>query len=125
MERLHSELYENHTPYNELSKEYQVYQSYIVSALYSAKVLKSDEIDKNDATYIAWTTDETISLYEYLSYAISMNWVDVSKLNMESQYSDSAEIFEQTVRYIDEMLTDNTGFQKKIYKYLLKETRTE
>ena len=121
MECLHSELYENHTPYNKLSKEYQVYQSYIVSALYSAKVLKSDEIDKNDATYIAWTTDETISLYEYLSYAISMNWVDVSKLNMESQYSDSTEIFEQTVGYIDEMLTDNTGFQKKIYKYLLKE----
>ena len=32
------------------------------------------------------------------------------------------EQFEQTVRYIDEMLTDNTGFQKKIYKYLLKIT---
>lgn len=121
MERIHSELYEKHTPYNQLPKEYQVYQSYITSALYSTKVLKSNEIDKNDEVYVAWTTDETISLYDFLSYAISKSWVDVSKLEMESQYSDSAEIFDQLVKYIDSMLAENVGFSKKIYKYLIRD----
>lgn len=121
MDTIHTELFEKHTPYNQLKKEYQVYQSYIASALYSTKVLKSEEVDKNDDVYVAWTTEETISLYDFLSYAISKNWVDVSKLNMESQYSDSNEIFNQLVKYIDEMLEENVGFSKKIYKYLIKE----
>ena len=59
--------------YKSLSKEMQAYMNYIADDLLmdQAGILSSDAIDTSDKTYIAWTKDETISLYEYLNYAIS------------------------------------------------------
>ncbi len=114
------QLYEKFTPYNQLPTEYQIYQSYIVSMLKEYDVLMSDEIDKNDETYIAWTTDEVISLGEFLKYCISQNWVNVSKINLESKYADSEEIFDGLTEYIFEKLKNNTTFAKKVYKYMIK-----
>lgn len=118
---LYDELMVSATPYNKLSKEYQNYESYIVSMLMSDNhgVLIRDEIDTTDATYIAWTKDETISLKEYLNYAISMNWVDTTKLDLEVQYSDSDEIYAGLVDYIIESLQNNSEFNKKLYKYMI------
>ncbi len=118
---LYDELMVSATPYNRLSKEYQNYESYIVSMLMSDNhgVLIRDEIDTTDATYIAWTKDETISLKEYLNYAISMNWVDTTKLDLEVQYSDSDEIYAGLVDYIIESLQNNSEFNKKLYKYMI------
>lgn len=107
------------TPYNQLSKEYKNYESYIVSMLMDKGVLISSAIDREDATYIAWTNDETISLNEYLTYAISKNWIDITKLSVESQYSDSTEVLNSVIQYILENLKDNTRFSKKIYKYMI------
>ncbi|MBR5597048.1 MAG: penicillin-binding protein [Lachnospiraceae bacterium] len=117
---LTEQLYEKHTPYNKLTTEYQIYQSYIVSMLKEYDVLISKEIDTNDATYIAWTKDEVISLGEFLEYCISKNWVDVSKINLESKYADSDEIFDSLVEYIFDKLQSNTTFAKKMYKYMIK-----
>lgn len=118
---LREELMETATPYNRLSKEYQNYESYIVSLLMSENhgVLIRDEIDTTDATYLAWTRDETISLKEYLNYAISMNWVDTTKLNLDVQYSDSDEIYAGLVDYIIEALQNNSEFNKRLYKYMI------
>lgn len=118
---LQEELMVTATPYNRLSKEYQNYESYIVSLLMSENhgVLMRDEIDTTDATYIAWTKDETISLKEYLNYAISMNWVDTTKLDLDVQYSDSDEIYAGLVDYIIEALQNNTEFNKRLYKYMI------
>jgi len=118
-EELRRELLEGHTPYNELSKEYQVYESFIVSMLYENNIILKDEIDKNDETYIAWTKDEVISLGEYLNYVIAKNWVDVSRLNIVSQYSDSQEIYNKVISYIFEKLDLNADFEKKIYRYMI------
>ena len=117
---LKEQLYEKFTPYNKLSTEYQVYQSYIVSMLKELDVLMTSEIDKNDETYIAWTTDEVISLGEFLKYCISKNWVDVSKINLDSKYADADEIFDSLTEYIFEKLQNNTTFAKKMYKYMIK-----
>ena len=83
---LKSMLNENPQPYDQLSKEYQVYQLYITSLLSEKGIVLSNEIDKNDPVYIAWHTDETISLKEYLLHLIAMNWIDISKLELEKQY---------------------------------------
>lgn len=122
LEGLRQELLETKTPYNQLSDEYQVYESYIVSMLgsNSKSVLQENLIDTEDATYQAWHTEESISLNEYLNYAIARNWIDVTKLNMGSQYSDSEEIYAQLVDYIMESLKNNTEFSKKLYKYMIK-----
>ncbi|MBQ9990595.1 MAG: penicillin-binding protein [Lachnospiraceae bacterium] len=118
--RLEEELYVGNTPYKELSTEYQVYQSYIVSMLTDNGVIISDSIDVNDATYKAWKTEETISLGEFLTYCISQNWIDVSKINLSSKYADSEEIFTALTQYIFNRLENNTTFAKKMYKYMIK-----
>ena len=118
-EKLRYELTEGRTPYNKLSKEYQVYQSNIVSRLQSSGVIMSEAVNEDDPTYIAWTKDEVLSLNEYLQYCISQNWIDVSKLALNEKYADSAEIYGKLLDYIVDMIEHNTEFQKRFYKYML------
>lgn len=117
---LRMELMETKTPYETLDMEYQVYESYIAEMLYDNSIIVRDRVDVNDETYIAWTTDEVISLNEYLNYCIAMNWIDVTRLNLNSQYSDSEEIFERIVDYIFEQLKDDVDFNKRIYRFMIK-----
>ncbi len=116
---LRRELTEAFTPYNMLTKEYQVYQSNIVSLLNRNGVIMSEAVDASDATQIAWATEEVISLSEYLQYCIARNWIDVSKLELDDKYSDSAEIYDKLLEYIISMIDKNTEFQKRFYKYML------
>lgn len=116
---LREELLNKKTPYDKLSKEYKNYESYIVSMLMDKGVLMSSVIDREDATYIAWTKDEVISLNEYLNYAISKNWIDITKLTVDSQYSDSTEVMNSMVDYIIDNLDSSTSFSKKLYKYMI------
>lgn len=76
-------------------------------------------VDKNDATYIAWTKDEVISLNEYLNYAIAQNWINVSRLDIGSQYSDSVEIYDKILDYVFEKIDVDVDFDKKIYRYMI------
>lgn len=118
-DELRYELTEGMTPYNQLSTEYQVYQSNIVQLLNRNGVIMTEAVDSQDSTQIAWAVDEVISLNEYLKYCIAQNWIDVSKLELDDQYSDSAEIFDKLVSYIIEMIDKNSEFQRRFYKYML------
>lgn len=118
-DKLREELTETKTPYRKLKKEYQVYQSNIVTLLNRNGVILTSAVDSNDATQKAWAVEEVISLNEYLHYCISMNWIDVSKLELNDKYSDSAEIYDKLVDYIISMVDHNTEFQKRFYKYML------
>ncbi len=113
------ELTEGNTPYNQLSKEYQVYQSNIVTLLKRNGVIMTEVLDENDPTQIAWAQEEVISLSEYLKYCISMNWIDVSKLELDDKYSDSTEIYNKLMDKMLEIVDKNTDFQKRFYKYML------
>lgn len=118
-ERLRQELNVKRTPYNRLSQEYQVYQSNIVSLLNKNGVIITEAVNHEDETQIAWAVEEVISLAEYLEYCISKNWIDVSKLELDQKYSDSAQIFHQLTEYIIAAIDKNTEFQKRFYKYML------
>lgn len=120
-ERLQTELFDTRKVYKELSTEYQVYESFITEMLYTNGIIVKSRVDTEDATYLAWTKEEVISLYEFLNYCIAKNWVDVSKLDLKSQYSDSEEIYKKIVDYIFENLQENLDFSKKIYKYMIKD----
>ncbi len=117
---LREELTQIKTPYQDLSTEYQVYQSYITTMLSDNAIILSSEIDVSDPTYKAWREEETISLSEYIEYAISQNWIDVSKLELSGRYSDSIEIYDRIVDYIIDKVDNNSDFYKKIYKYMIK-----
>lgn len=119
-EKLLLELTEKKTPYNKLNKEYQVYESNIVEYLLKRGILDESLIDTEDETYKAWREEETISLSEYLYYAISKGWVDVTKLALTSQYADSEEIYEKVVDSIFMILDNTADYQKKLFKYMLK-----
>ncbi len=109
--------------YTNLTIDMKNYMSYIVSDVLMGdnQVLVSSEIDTTDETYIAWTTDEVISLKEYLEYAISMNWVDVSGLDVESAYLNSDEIYEVLLEFISTELADDAEFHTMVYKYILQD----
>ena len=118
-EKLRQELFEKKTVYSRLTKEYQVYESNIVNLLVKNGIILSDLISENDKYQYAWTTEENISLYEYLTYLITQNWVDGSKLELTSEYSDSTEVYEKLVDYLMDAIDHNTEFQKRFYKYML------
>lgn len=118
-EKLRQEFYEKKTVYSRLSKEYQVYESNIVTLLQRNGIILSDLIDEKDKMQTAWTTEESVSLSEYLDYLITQNWIDVSKLDLTSEYSDSVEVFDKLVDYVLETVDSNADFQKRFYKYML------
>lgn len=110
---------ENAAIYSALPEEYQVYMSYLYTMLADAGVLVTSRIDTSDATFIAWRNDDAISLREFLGYAISQNWIDTSKLKLDSKYSDTEQVYLALVDYIAERLIHDTGFSRKVYKYMI------
>ena len=104
------------TPYDQLPEEYQVYESYIVNTLLAGNGVLTG-VDTEDETYLSWTRDEVISIREYLQYAISRNWIDVTKLSIEGKYSDSEEVYQQVIHYVLDEL-DCIAFDKQIYRYI-------
>ena len=112
-------------PYNALTDEMKEYESYIVNTLLMSKtkILNSSAIDRQDATFLAWTRDESISLKEYLTYAASRNWIDITAFTTDDTYLDSSEIYDLLSEYIKEYLSTDKDFSKKLYKYLLLDDR--
>lgn len=108
------------TPYKDLSEEMQAYQTYIVDTmLVETGILNSQAIDETDLTYRAWNEEGSISLQEFLTYAISMNWVDINGIGEDSAYMDSDEVYTQLADYIAEYLSDDTDFCKYVFRYML------
>ena len=118
---LSEELLSGTIAYQSLPAEYKAYESYIINNLLPENNILSG-VDKTDQTYIDWTTNETISIREYLEYAISKNWIDVTQLPLDGKYSDSSEVYQQLVSYILEEL-DSQTFLKKLIPYMIEQNR--
>ena len=123
--RIREEMLSGNTPYERLPREMQDYESFIVNMLLSENygVLVSGAIDTTDKTYMDFRVEETISIREFLLYCISQQWVDPDKLNLDSQYADSDEIYRALVEYVVSRLQSNTEFNKKMFKYMLLQDR--
>lgn len=108
-------------PYKDLDEEMQEYLDYIVSELLmnTLDILSSDAVDKTDATYLAYTKDGSISLQEYLTYAASKNWIDISDIAPEGDYLDSSEVYLALADYLADYLKTDTAFSKILYHYML------
>ena len=118
---LREEMLVTKTPYDQLSKEYQVYMLYIVSLLGNNNILLTEEIDDTDEIYKAWRQDENIPLEQYLRHCIAKRWIDVTKLEFENDYADSEEIYGTLVDYVIKKLEADPTFEKRIYRYMIKE----
>ena len=120
LEKLREELLVEKTPYDQLSTEYQVYMLYIVSLLGNNNILLTDEVEDTDEIYLAWHQEENIPLEQYLRHCIAKRWIDVTKLELENDYADSEEIYETLVDYIVNKLDTDSTFEKRIYRYMIK-----
>lgn len=120
---IESELTEKKTPYNRLKIEYQVYENYVESTLLNKGILNSSLINKDDSTYKAWAIDETISLADYIRYAISQNWVEEGYLDLGEAYTNSDEIYNAILKVLFAALSEDESFDKIVFKYVIKEDR--
>lgn len=111
---------ENPTAFQDLSEEMQEYQQYIVSdfLIQDTGILSEGAIDVSDSVYKAWQNG-TISLKEFLTYAAGENWIDISRFSAEGEYLSSSEVYTALSEYLTESLSDDEGFSKIIYKYML------
>ncbi|MBQ4531236.1 MAG: penicillin-binding protein [Lachnospiraceae bacterium] len=121
---------DNPTPYKSLSEEMQVYETFITTLLgkYNNGVIKESEINTSHEAYKEWK-NETIGLKTYLQFLIEENCIDISKLSVESRYSDSDEIYSALLSYLEEKLKDGvsirdsqgnaSSFTKKVFKYMI------
>ena len=100
----------------------KVYQSYIVDTMLpQTGILNEEAIDKSDLTYKAWADDESISLQELLTYALSKNWIDVNGITENISYMDSTEVYSALADYIADYLGSDSDFCKRVFRYMLME----
>ena len=111
---------ENPAAFADLSAEMQEYQEYIVNDFLTDEtgILSQGAIDNSDSVYQAWQ-DHTISMKDFLTYAAGENWIDISRFSAEGEYLDSSEVYSALADYLTESLSDDEGFSKIIYKYML------
>lgn len=103
----------------DLSEEYTEYIEYIYSMLATKNILNTSVIDSDDEKYIEYMDGE-LSLSDYLKYAINQGAIDISSLDISSQYYDSGEVFVEIVNYIGEELLNDSDFDKLVIKYMIK-----
>ncbi len=106
------------TPLSGLDENYQGYMEYICEMLSDTNVFHTSKIEKDDKEFIDYTNNVT-SLEHYLKYAISKEAIDLSALNVESDYYDNDEIYQALCDYIIETLSKDTEFDKLVIKVML------
>ncbi|MCR5581942.1 MAG: peptidoglycan glycosyltransferase [Pseudobutyrivibrio sp.] len=110
----------NEVIYSELPNEYQAYSTYIVTKLKSLGIFDANSIDTSSEVQTSWTSEQ-MAVNKYLIYAIEQNWIDITKYEAEAKYADTEELYDDLVDYIIDYLSNDTQFQKLVYKYLLLE----
>lgn len=104
--------------FKDLGVEEQDYYTYIVRRLKKNGILLEKNIDTSDAVYKQWQ-QQTISVQEYFTHAISKGWIDITQFRVENKYSDSTEIYEAFCNYILDELMAEEEFSKIVYRYLI------
>ena len=113
----------NPPAYKDEDEQYQEYFDYICTDLLqnTLGIIEKASVDTSDKTYIAYQDEGEISLREYLTYAASQNWIDISRISSDAEYLDSQEVYTSLTDYILEYLRTDTAFSKKLYYYMLHE----
>jgi len=119
LSRVHAILTHENTAMNNLDNEYTAYMDYIYNALALNSIYNTKTVPSTDVTYKEYLAGN-ISLGTYLQYAINQGAIDISSFNLSSDYYDSHEVYNALVEYIQNILTNDTEFDKLIMKYMLK-----
>lgn len=118
LSRLDDILNVSHTPLHDLTLQYQDYMEFICEQLSEMGIYNPSKIDKSDAAYVSYINN-SISLCEYLKYAISQGAIDISGISTKSDYYDTDEIYNVLTEYILKGFENNTSFDKLVFKYMI------
>lgn len=75
-------------------------------------------VNKTDPMYLDYVNNK-ISLSQYLQYAITQNWIDLSALETGSEFFTPVEYYERMLEKTFDYLLDDKEFEKKIYRTLI------
>lgn len=103
---------------SQMSDDMSDFISYFYQALKNEGIVLTDEVDTSDTTYKNFQSGR-ISLSEYLQYAISQNWIDLSVLKIGDTYYSAEEIYVMLLDYGFNLLEDDTKYMKMVYSYLI------
>lgn len=105
---------------SELPEDMQAYMQYIYSYLSSpaVEIIVKAQMDSTSPEMVAWQNG-TISLREFLYEGIANNWIDTTKLETDSKYSNADDSFQTIVNYVMDNLVHDVKFTKRIYRYLV------
>lgn len=112
-------LLNSNTAMKDLSEEDQDYMNYIYRMLMNQEILDVTVIPDNDEKFLAFNQEQTISLGEYLRYAINQNAINISNFDLNSDYYDSEEIYSALVNNIITELQQDNEFDKLIIQYMI------
>lgn len=106
--------------YEDLSDEMKDYISYVANMLLDDEIIIRDSVDSENEVYLKWKDGEC-SLREYLTEAISKNWIDITKISGEGQYTSSDETYDAIVQYVVDSLQTKKAFHKMLFKYMIED----
>lgn len=102
----------------QLSDEMRDYINFVYKQLSSDGVLYTSDIDTGSNEYQMWK-EEQISPYQYFYYLVSNGWIDTSLFSQDVKYISSDEMYQMFIDYIADWLSEDAGFEKELYCYLI------
>lgn len=103
---------------NEMSEEMLDYVTYVIDLLKGDNILITSRIDTSDSIYVQWRNGN-LSPREYLMHCISHQWIDISKLDVDSKYADTTEAYDALWQYISTEAVKDKAFAKYVYKFMV------
>ncbi len=119
LSRIRSILTTENTSMNTLDNEYTSYMEFIYSTLSENGIYNTKKIESTDETYKEYVAGN-ISLGTYLQYAINQGAIDISSFELTSDYYDSQEVYNALVDYLENLLSNDTEFDKLLMKFMIK-----
>ncbi len=108
----------NNTVTNDKAGDMKEYLDYFYQILKANGVLLEDAIPKEDEQYKSYVNNK-LPLSSFLQYAISKNYIDLSKLEVGSDLLISDELYLKLIAYGKNILKADGTFNKKIYRDLV------
>ena len=116
VDKISSDLKGKGTEYNDFNDEYQEYCDYIYEMLKNDGILLSSSINLEDETYLKYV-EGSLSLNDFIKYAIKMNWIDLDNLDIQDAYLSTGETYDVIRKHIIKDLKKNSSFGKLVVKY--------
>ncbi len=91
---------------------------YVYEFLKKRDVILTKSIDQKDNIYLSFIDDNT-SLSKFLQHAISNNWIDLKKLDIQEEFYSTDELYSKLLEYIFNALKQDGEFNKKVYHSLV------